>query len=201
VASAPRLRGATGVSYQIQDSAPYLTVLKQIAVTPPDQTQRVTITVAAWASWADPAASATTLNGKFVVGYQGWFSSPGDHDYYSKTTGNWSHWSKNGTGVPTFTNITFEMWPDMSEYSQLYDTGFNYQSPATISYVAPANAQVFSAYDPSTVLKHFQWMQQYGIDGAVIQRFTVSQQVTDNYETREALHRLAAMTDTVRSEQ
>ncbi len=115
------------------------------------------------------------LDGKFLVGYQGWFSAQGDGDPYTTPTNSWSHWSQWQTGAPNFGNTTVEMWPDVSEYSQLYPTAFTLQDGSP--------AKVFSSYDFSTVLTHFKWMQQYGIDGAVLQRFTVSKQFGPDYQT------------------
>ena len=46
-----------------------------------------------------------------------------------------------------------------------------------------ANAQVYSNYDKSTVMLHFKWMQEYGIDGAFMQRFVG--EVIDNPDGKD----------------
>jgi hypothetical protein len=103
---------------------------------------------------------ARTLTGKVLCGYQGWFRAPGD-----PTGGGWFHWSRNRNRIAPET-LTFEMWPDMSEYSpeeQYPAEGFTYPDgkPATL----------FSSANPKTVQRHFDWMRRYGIDGVLVQRF------------------------------
>src|SRR5438105_9150265 len=55
---------------------------------------------------------STTLHHKVLCGYQGWFRCPGD-----PAGGGWGHWSRNGREI-TPDSLTFEMWPDMSEYGE-----------------------------------------------------------------------------------
>ncbi len=115
---------------------------------------------------------ASTLHKKVLCGYQGWFRSGGDG-------GNeWDHWNRDWF-VPPATNrldwITFEMWPDVSEYTNQYPvTGFTLPGGA--------QAYLYSAQDQQTVDKHFDWMQDYGIDGVVVQRF-VTQTPPDSIQT------------------
>lgn len=101
-----------------------------------------------------------TLHGKVLCGYQGWFRCPGDG-----TTGGWRHWSRSSSRIGPDT-LTFEMWPDMSEY------------PAREQYPAPgftypdgSQAYLFSSANAHTVQRHFHWMHRYGIDGVLVQRF------------------------------
>ena len=101
---------------------------------------------------ADPN---NTLVNKIMCGYQGWFSCPGDGSGRS-----WAHWA-NGASFD-YTNLKIEMWPEMSEYTQQYLTGFNLGNPPYY---------VFSSYNASTTNVHFSWMQEYGIDGVFVQRF------------------------------
>lgn len=86
--------------------------------------------------------------GKVTVGYQGWFSAAGDGSPLNK----WGH-------------DNLEMWPDLREYTTTYVTPLG-----NLGNGQPA--KMFSSYDQSTVNLHFQWMQQYGIDAAALQRFS-----------------------------
>jgi hypothetical protein len=90
----------------------------------------------------------STLNNKIVWGYQGWFAVPGDGSAYR-----WGTW-----GSPP--NIP--MWPDTSEFPKKY-------LASTLPDGSPAH--LYSAYDQSTVVKQFEWMKTYGIDGVMPQRF------------------------------
>lgn len=107
------------------------------------------------------AADATTLAGKVLCGYQGWFNCKGDGAKVG-----WRHWSKS---VSKFTpsTVSVDMWPDMSEYppSERFKTGFTNRNGSA--------AEVFSSHRADTVRRHFRWMREYGIDGAIVQRFAV----------------------------
>jgi hypothetical protein len=102
---------------------------------------------------------STTLHKKVLCGYQGWFRCPGDG------ANQWIHWSRSTTQIASNT-LTFEMWPDMSEYTNKYPApGFTYPGGA--------QAYLFSSHDQQTVDRHFEWMQDYGIDGVFVSRFVV----------------------------
>lgn len=136
------------------------------------------ISTAAWALLAGAAISAagpsaadepgpaavdvTTLHRKVMCGYQGWFRCPGD-----PSGEGWRHWSRSGSRIAPGT-LTFEMWPDLSEYSD----DEKYPAPG---FTNPdgSPAALFSSANPKTVRRHFEWMRQYGIDGAFVQRFLV----------------------------
>lgn len=110
-----------------------------------------------WTGKHQPGVDASSLKGKVVCGYQGWFSAPGDG-----SGGGWVHYG-DGVFKPGVCNVDF--WPDMSEAaaSERYSTEFRNADGSM--------ASVFSSYNPQTVNRHFQWMAQYGIDGAFLQRF------------------------------
>ena len=107
-----------------------------------------------------PAVDASTLEGKIMSGYQGWFTTPGDGMGLG-----WHHWGLRGKFEPGSTCV--DMWPDVSEYPEhcRYDTPFKHADGTT--------AQVFSSADAETVGVHFRWMKEYGLDGVFVQRFGV----------------------------
>jgi len=102
----------------------------------------------------------TTLDGKVMTGYQGWFNAPGDGSGMG-----WTHWARNAKKTFAPGNVTVDLWPDMSEASatERFPTGFSHANGKP--------AEVFSSYNRLTVLRHFKWMRDYGIDGAFVQRF------------------------------
>ena len=98
------------------------------------------------------------LKGTVLVGYQGWFRCPGD----GSPGDGWSHWSK---GTPTPDTMSIDLYPDTSDL----DSKSLCQLPAATINGKPA--YVFSSFPKKTTEKHFEWMQTYGIDGALVQRF------------------------------
>ncbi|TVY01178.1 carbohydrate-binding protein [Cohnella terricola] len=98
--------------------------------------------------------------GKLFAGYQGWFNASGD----GSPNGGWIHWSKNSSAPTAGSNVNFELYPDLREYSKLYQTNLANLGNGT-------QAKLFSSYNQETVNKHFEWMRTYNIDGAALQRF------------------------------
>jgi len=112
--------------------------------------------------YAGPSRSdvdATTLDGKVLCGYQGWFNTPGDGTSFGFT--HWGHALDRPNG-----RFTVDMWPDVSEYD-----------PQDLCVVPGLKlpdgspAQLYSAFRKGPVLLHCNWMREYGIDGVFLSRF------------------------------
>lgn len=119
---------------------------------------------------------ATGLRGKVMCGYQGWFRCAGD----SSKLG-WIHWSRDPQKI-TPASLTFELWPDMSEYpkAERFPAG-------DFTYPDGRKADLFSSENSQTVQRHFEWMRDYNIDGAWLQHFVVDLPggpVSDRYASR-----------------
>jgi hypothetical protein len=104
---------------------------------------------------------ATTLERKLMFGYQGWFGCPGD----GSPLEGWEHWFRSGTA--SISTLRVDMWPDVSELSDAERCS----TPLALPDGRPA--QLYSAYNPRTVDRHFQWLQEYDLPGVFLQRFTV----------------------------
>jgi hypothetical protein len=114
------------------------------------------------AAAAGDEAAATSLRGKIMCGYQGWFRCPGD-----AANMGWIHWSREAERIAPET-LCFEMWPDVSELGpkeRFVAPGFTRPNSSP--------AELFSSDNAATVQRHFEWMRDYGIDGAWVQHFLV----------------------------
>jgi hypothetical protein len=111
-----------------------------------------------------PRVDSSTLTGKVMCGYQGWFSAEGDGGNRG-----YNHWTRGGAR-PAPGNIRVDLWPDLSEY------GPDERFPTDLVHADGTRAEVFSSFRQPTVLRHFQWMQEHGIDGVFVQRFINSVQ-------------------------
>lgn len=97
------------------------------------------------------------MNGKFFVGYQGWFRKPGEDN------GN-SHWTTN-TPSPQVGHVGVDMIPDVTGYPAecLFNTPFTRANGQAV--------QFYSADCNGVVDLHFKMMADHGISGAFLQRF------------------------------
>lgn len=111
---------------------------------------------------AAEVVDASSLRGKVLCGYQGWFRCPGD-----AMQAGWIHWSRNAKRIAPET-LTFELWPDMTEYPEQE----RYAAPGFTD-ASGKPMQLYSAEDAGSVRRHFEWMRAYGIDGVWLQHFLV----------------------------
>jgi hypothetical protein len=117
------------------------------------------VVLAPWltAQRADPK----TLEGKVLLGYQGWFNCAGD----GEANRGWRSWAR---GTPAPETLTIDMYPDLSEFSPsdlCAVPGFTIRGRQAYFYTA-ANRKV--------VDRHFQWMKEHGLDGVLLQRFVTN---------------------------
>ena len=103
---------------------------------------------------------ATTLDGKVLCGYQGWFNTPGDGTGFGFT-----HWGQ-GLERTNGGRFTVDMWPDVSEYAPE-----DLREVPGLTMPDGSPARLYSAFRKGPVLLHCCWMRQYGIDGVFLSRF------------------------------
>lgn len=105
-------------------------------------------------SGSSRSVDETTLTGKVLAGYQGWFNTPND-----AADDGYVHW-----GVPGDWSI--EQWPDPNDY----DSSELFPVPG-VTTARGEQAYLFSSANDSVVDRHFQWMREHDIDGVFVQRF------------------------------
>jgi hypothetical protein len=116
------------------------------------------LTPAAAAQAVDPS----TLDGKVLAGYQGWFGCPGDGN---EPQIGWNHWSHSRTDIgPGLYAV--DMWPDVSGF----DPEELFLAP-NVQLADGSTGQLFSSRNAKTVTRHFKWMRDSGIDGVFLERF------------------------------
>ena len=117
--------------------------------------RRAALVVNGKSAKAGDSVDSSTLTGKLIMGYQGWFNCPGDG-----TKVGWWHWF---TGA----DPTVDFLPNAADYPTAE------QCVTTMLDAAGNPVNLFSDANPATVETQFAWMQQYGLDGVALQRFSV----------------------------
>ena len=125
----------------------------------------VELTMKPFSGESNPGVDTSTVKGKVVCGYQGWFTTPDDGANMG-----WFHWG--GPSTPPSVDFepgdcTIDMWPDMSEYPE------EAKVATPFKHADGSVAHVYSNMNPLVQDLHFQWMKEYGIDAAFVQRFAV----------------------------
>ncbi|MDF1572913.1 MAG: fibronectin type III domain-containing protein [Bacteroidales bacterium] len=103
-----------------------------------------------------PVVDNSTLDGKVMFGYQGWFNHPDDGAGLG-----WVHWGNFYEPLRS----TVDMYPDMREYGQ--DEKYD----AHLTFPDGSMAPVFSSFNRNTVVRHMKWVRDYNLDGVFLQRF------------------------------
>ena len=109
-----------------------------------------------WPRLEVPTVDNSSLDGKVMFGYQGWFNHPDDGAGLG-----WVHWGNLYEPISS----TVDMYPDLREYGldELYD--------ADLSFPDGSPAPVFSSHNRNTVVRHMKWVRDYNLDGVFLQRF------------------------------
>ncbi len=139
-----------------------LLVLAAVSATAAPAPTRDAVLAETLAPYSGPSVrgvNVSTLTGKVMCGYQGWFNCEGDG-----ADRGWVHWTK-GRGPLEPGKAKIDLWPDVTELAadERFATGFKHADGRV--------AEVFSSFKKATVFRHFAWMRDYGIDGVFVQRF------------------------------
>ncbi|QRW05819.1 xylosidase/arabinosidase [Ceratobasidium sp. AG-Ba] len=97
-------------------------------------------------------ADPNTIRGKFLVGYRGWYTCPGDGPKLVEGD-DWAHWTNE------YGQFNPELVPDPAYYAQ-----------EALSTVPQTQSKVFSSRNASVVRRHMNIMAQHKIDGLFLTR-------------------------------
>jgi len=105
------------------------------------------------------AVNTSTLYEKIIFGYQGWFCT---NKVYSL---GWRHWSNSKLSAPNSSSVTFDLFPDVTEYPT---SALSNDTMLT----SRLTGLPMDLYDSLGVVDvHFSWMEEYGVHGVAVQRF------------------------------
>ena len=137
-----------------------LACARLLAAEPKPTREEVVAAMAPYTGDSSSEGDRATLTGKVMCGYQGWFAAEGD-----ASGRGWRHYPHRGRFEPGSCGI--DLWPDVSGLgnNEKYATPFRHADGQT--------AYVFSSFSRQTVIRHFEWMRHFGIDGVFVQRFGV----------------------------
>ena len=141
-----------GADFRIDDAGDGAETIRKVAVFLLDADSTST---REWPPYAGAPINATTLYNKVMFGYQGWFACPGDGG-----ANQWIHWFRGSN--PTASQATVDYWPDISELDE--DELF----PTAMTLHDGSSANVFSSQVEKTVVRHFEWMEEYELDGVFL---------------------------------
>ncbi|MFC2081327.1 hypothetical protein ACFLR8_03870, partial [Bacteroidota bacterium] len=131
-----------------------------------------------WPKLDVPEVDNSSLDGKVMFGYQGWFNHPDDGAGLD-----WVHWGDLYKPIM----LTVDMYPDMREY------GLNEKYPTDYTFPDGSVAPVFSSHNRYTVYRHMKWVRDYNLDGVFLQRFIRQAQKKDHLINKDtvAVHIMA----------
>lgn len=111
-----------------------------------------------------PKSNPSTIRDKFLVGYQGWFTCPGDGEPLQPGHHGFSRWFSKS--IQEGGNPTVDYWPETSEYTPAE----LYEAPGLTKGSSNEPTRVFSSRNRATVVRHFRWMAEAAVDGVFLQR-------------------------------
>ena len=132
---------------------------------------------------AAPRDPSNMLTNEIIGGYQGWFAFPDDGAPVNK----WRHWFRDpisNTSAPEAKQLGVDLYATTDEYD-----AEDLHTSSNILLPDGSPAKFFSSARPRVVLKHFEWMANYGITGIFHIRFMQSIDIPANRQWKDMVLR------------